>query len=791
MTSFSKSGSFSIAGPKGERGWTGVTANVPDGARVVQQVIEWIGGEGTKPALTPALYVSPTGFTSVIANATDIRGATGLTGPAVVTPQTFKNNWNASTNSPTLTTTPSANGDYYIVSVAGTQSITGSSVAFSVGDWVVSNGSAWVKTTPSLTPGPNTVTYDKQGFFMARLAQRRAMTLNIQTKVLSWVTLTTLVDNKVVFITGSTLDVTTALATNPTALKICYYDPTPVTGGVKFGDYNSFSNAACLILFYYNQGVLHAANPESVALVNSSGIEVSTLFPNTVSYTEQAYVVANLAQDRAITLNAQTKVLSWNLLTLIMGKQATFVSASTLDVTTALATNPAALKTCYYNPSNTSINFGDYNTFAANCLILFYYYAGVVYAPYREAIVLIDANGDEQGPGTRGYLNQGDESKERIVLPDTMYFVQGEKLPVYKSSVLGSRDYADLVKLALINSSSTAVSFSYVYEDYQLDPAVLNSTFQFGLRTNYNANYAYLKTITKAIRAASAVSGMNKTFMAIGDSLIENGVPVNIKTKMATYSATLTVAGTRGTTSSEGRGGWQLSNFIGANNQANATTITRMADGTVNTNVNQNPFLKLADSTDKTNYPQFCFRNTGAAAELSYQTDSDKTGNFYIFDFAWYLSNRSITTPDALIVALGTNDLSFDSSTGNLTKMEANLDFLIRQVAAGAPACKIGVTMPVVASTVVGNAQWRQYRSVWLDRMTTKVRTLQGTFSQLATLPVWAHMNPDFGFIYTAQADLNSYNNSKKAQKTDALHFDTFGRIEYAAAVSAWLVNVL
>lgn len=55
----------------------------------------------------------------------------------------YKGTWNASTNTPTLTTTPSTNGDFYIVSVAGTQSVTGTSTAFAVGDQLRSNGTAW------------------------------------------------------------------------------------------------------------------------------------------------------------------------------------------------------------------------------------------------------------------------------------------------------------------------------------------------------------------------------------------------------------------------------------------------------------------------------------------------------------------------------------------------------------------------------------------------------------------------------------------------------------------------
>ena len=51
--------------------------------------------------------------------------------------------WNAATNTPALTTTPSTVGKFYTVSVAGTSSITGSAVAYQPNDKLISNGTAW------------------------------------------------------------------------------------------------------------------------------------------------------------------------------------------------------------------------------------------------------------------------------------------------------------------------------------------------------------------------------------------------------------------------------------------------------------------------------------------------------------------------------------------------------------------------------------------------------------------------------------------------------------------------
>lgn len=53
----------------------------------------------------------------------------------------YMGTWNASTNSPTLTSTPAEKGIYYVTSTAGTQF----SISFEVGDWIISNGTSWDK----------------------------------------------------------------------------------------------------------------------------------------------------------------------------------------------------------------------------------------------------------------------------------------------------------------------------------------------------------------------------------------------------------------------------------------------------------------------------------------------------------------------------------------------------------------------------------------------------------------------------------------------------------------------
>ena len=52
--------------------------------------------------------------------------------------------WNASTNSPTLTSGVGTKGDYYVVSVAGNTNLDGTT-NWGVGDWAVFNGTIWQK----------------------------------------------------------------------------------------------------------------------------------------------------------------------------------------------------------------------------------------------------------------------------------------------------------------------------------------------------------------------------------------------------------------------------------------------------------------------------------------------------------------------------------------------------------------------------------------------------------------------------------------------------------------------
>jgi len=66
-------------GADGDKGWSQVIAIVSDGSRRVQQLSDWVGGEGTKPG-NVGNYIGPSGYVTSIGSAVDVRGATGATG---------------------------------------------------------------------------------------------------------------------------------------------------------------------------------------------------------------------------------------------------------------------------------------------------------------------------------------------------------------------------------------------------------------------------------------------------------------------------------------------------------------------------------------------------------------------------------------------------------------------------------------------------------------------------------------------------------------------------------------
>jgi len=92
--------------------------------------------------VTASTYGSSTSIPVVTVNSKGV--ITNVTTASFTGGLSYQGSWNASTNTPTLTSSTGTSGYYYVVSVAGTTNLNGIT-DWQVGDWAIFNGTAWQK----------------------------------------------------------------------------------------------------------------------------------------------------------------------------------------------------------------------------------------------------------------------------------------------------------------------------------------------------------------------------------------------------------------------------------------------------------------------------------------------------------------------------------------------------------------------------------------------------------------------------------------------------------------------
>ena len=150
-----KQGLQGLSGQNGRDGHDGVDGN--DGISVTSARIDFDGslviglssgvelnvGEVVAPDLAESIKVITNGggtSQSVLDTLTSLQAQiTAMAGFV-----NYEGTWNASTNTPTLTSSVGTKGDYYVVSTTGSTNLNGITT-WTQGDWAIFNGSAWEK----------------------------------------------------------------------------------------------------------------------------------------------------------------------------------------------------------------------------------------------------------------------------------------------------------------------------------------------------------------------------------------------------------------------------------------------------------------------------------------------------------------------------------------------------------------------------------------------------------------------------------------------------------------------
>jgi hypothetical protein len=234
------------------------TLGVSNGGTGASTLTGYVKGAGTTP-LTASATIPNTDITGLgTASTKDAGAANGVATldaggkvpvselpAAVLGALSYQGTWDASTNTPTLTSSVGTKGYYYVVSVAGNTNLNGIT-DWLVGDWAVFNGSIWQKVDNT-----ETVT-----------------SVNGQT--------------------GAVVLTTTNIAEGTNL----YYTDARARAAISAGTGISYDNATGV--------VTNAAPDQTVALTDGTAIDVTGTYPN--------FTINNTAPDQTVVLTAGTGI---------------------------------------------------------------------------------------------------------------------------------------------------------------------------------------------------------------------------------------------------------------------------------------------------------------------------------------------------------------------------------------------------------------------------------------------------------------------------------------------------
>lgn len=376
--------------------------------------------------------------------------------------------------------------------------------------------------------------------------------------------------------------------------------------------------------------------------------------------------------------------------------------------------------------------------------------------------------------------------KNKILVGDNIYMVEGEELPIYESSIL------------IKDSEGIKTAISYNRNNDIMNPRIEFFTGNTILNDNVGSKISLMaydkydthSYLTKDINI-NRVSRQYKTdtdirILCIGDDLFKDKTSLYIKNKLASYGTRPELLGTMVNDGiyNEGRSGWFYSTFVGASGRGiNEGKITPQTSKGTSTNL-LNPFIRIANADDKANNPNDCYRASGAYLEKTYYNDTDKNGAFYIFDFAKYMEFQGIPTPDVVILAIKpelVNAFTEDIVSTNLIYMKQ----LVSGIRAALPNSYIAL-IPQYGACTVYNDTW-EITSKFITETIQYIEELND--DKIKVLSAWIHMNREFGTEFISSTEnsqlymepINTPLDNKLSERA---------KIELANSIVAFIMNI-
>lgn len=381
-----------------------------------------------------------------------------------------------------------------------------------------------------------------------------------------------------------------------------------------------------------------------------------------------------------------------------------------------------------------------------------------------------------------------DLTNNRIISGSELYMINDEKTSLYTSSMIVKS--TEGVKPAIsykLNNDELSPITEFFNEKITVDSAVLGDNISLLVSDKYSKG-SYLKKDVKINKVnKDHKNGQTIKILCLGDNLINDKTAYYMRNKLTSLGVIPTMLGTmiNNQVYGEGRNGWFYSTFIGASGRGYKEGKITPQTSKGSSTILLNPFVRTANADDKANYPNDCYRATGAYIEKNYYNDNDKSGAFYIFDFAKYLEVQGIDTPDVVIIAIKpelVNVFTEDIVSTNMTYLKQ----LVSGIRKALPNAYIGLVPQYAISTA--------YPSVWENTYKmveeTNAYVAASKDDKLKVISSWMHMCREFG----TDGFVNNVDNDQLYEETveDPLdnNLSENAKIELANSLTAFIMNI-